>query len=134
MHPAPTFAMLARGDLRLLLSVPSGQGGGGRRCPTAGAPSRAAGIASSSRSTTCTPRSTGCAPPARGFRNEIVEGMGGDQILLEDPSRQRDRALPGTADRANSSYPVYMGRPTFGAPGAYGTSACAASRIRSRPS
>ena len=29
MHPAPTFAMLARGDLRLLLSVPSGRGGGG---------------------------------------------------------------------------------------------------------
>jgi hypothetical protein len=28
MHPAPTFAMLARGDLRLLLSAPSGEGGG----------------------------------------------------------------------------------------------------------
>ena len=28
MHPAPTFAMLARGDLRLLLSAPSTQGGG----------------------------------------------------------------------------------------------------------
>ncbi len=33
MHPAPTFAMLARGDLRLLLSVPSGQGGGGQPMP-----------------------------------------------------------------------------------------------------
>src|SRR5437764_4098829 len=30
MHPAPPFAMLARGDLRLLLSAPSGQGGGGQ--------------------------------------------------------------------------------------------------------
>ena len=30
MHPAPAFAMLARGDLRLLLSSPSGQGGGGQ--------------------------------------------------------------------------------------------------------
>lgn len=30
MRPAPTFAMLRRGDLRLLLSVPSGQGGGGQ--------------------------------------------------------------------------------------------------------
>src|SRR3954463_3323648 len=30
MHPAPSFAMLSRGDLRLLLSAPSGQGGGGQ--------------------------------------------------------------------------------------------------------
>jgi catechol 2,3-dioxygenase-like lactoylglutathione lyase family enzyme len=29
MHPAPPFAMLSRGDLRLLLSAPSGMGGGG---------------------------------------------------------------------------------------------------------
>ena len=33
MHPAPTFAMLTRGDLRLLLSVPSEQGGGGQSMP-----------------------------------------------------------------------------------------------------
>ena len=30
MHPAPAFAMLGRGDLRLLLSAPGGQGGGGQ--------------------------------------------------------------------------------------------------------
>ena len=30
MHPAPTFAMLTRGDLRLVLSAPSSEGGGGR--------------------------------------------------------------------------------------------------------
>lgn len=29
MHPAPTFARLNRGDRRLVLSAPSGQGGGG---------------------------------------------------------------------------------------------------------
>src|SRR5690348_14805087 len=33
MHPAPTFAMLRHGDLRLLLSVPSGPGGGGQVLP-----------------------------------------------------------------------------------------------------
>ena len=33
MHPAPTFAMLTRGDLRLALSAPSGQGGGGQAMP-----------------------------------------------------------------------------------------------------
>ena len=29
MHPAPAFAMLSRGDLRLLLSAPAGGPGGG---------------------------------------------------------------------------------------------------------
>ena len=33
MHPAPTFAMLSRGDLRLVLSAPSGAGGGGQAMP-----------------------------------------------------------------------------------------------------
>ena len=33
MHPAPSFAMLARGDLRLLLSVPGGGPGGGQAMP-----------------------------------------------------------------------------------------------------
>ena len=29
MHPAPTFAMLSRGELRLVLSAPGGGPGGG---------------------------------------------------------------------------------------------------------
>src|SRR6266480_1463320 len=33
MQPAPTFAMLSRGDLRLALSAPSGAGGGGQAMP-----------------------------------------------------------------------------------------------------
>src|SRR3954453_18702654 len=33
MHPAPTFAMLSRGDLRLVLSAPGGAGGGGQAMP-----------------------------------------------------------------------------------------------------
>ena len=33
MHPAPTFAMLERGDLRLALSAPGGPGGGGQELP-----------------------------------------------------------------------------------------------------
>ena len=33
MHPAPTFAMLSRGDLRLLLSAPGGGPGGGAAMP-----------------------------------------------------------------------------------------------------
>jgi glyoxalase/bleomycin resistance protein/dioxygenase superfamily protein len=33
MHPAPAFAMLSRGDLRLALSAPNPVGGGGQSMP-----------------------------------------------------------------------------------------------------
>ena len=33
MHPAPPFAMLSRGDLRLLLSAPNASPGGGQALP-----------------------------------------------------------------------------------------------------
>jgi catechol 2,3-dioxygenase-like lactoylglutathione lyase family enzyme len=33
MHPAPAFAMLSRGDLRLVLSAPNPVGGGGQSMP-----------------------------------------------------------------------------------------------------
>ncbi len=33
MHPAPAFAMLARGDLRLVLSAPNPAAGGGQPMP-----------------------------------------------------------------------------------------------------
>lgn len=51
MHPAPSFAMLSRGDLRLLLSSPSGAGGGGQVMPDGRNP--AVGIGFSSRSPVC---------------------------------------------------------------------------------
>jgi catechol 2,3-dioxygenase-like lactoylglutathione lyase family enzyme len=86
MHPAPTFAMLSRGSLRLLLSVPSGQGGGGQampdgRRPEPGGWNRIQLEVADLRAEVQRLRAAG----AR-FRNEIVEGMGGDQILVEDPS------------------------------------------------
>ena len=39
MHPAPPFAMLSRGDLRLLLSAPGGSPGGGGALPDGTLPS-----------------------------------------------------------------------------------------------
>ncbi|HEV8156005.1 MAG TPA: VOC family protein, partial [Gaiellales bacterium] len=38
MHPAPAFAMLSRGDLRLVLSAPGGGPGGGQQMPDGTAP------------------------------------------------------------------------------------------------
>ncbi len=87
MHPAPAFAMLSLGDLRLALTAPGGGPGGGqampgRQCPCA----RRMETGSRSRWPTCPPRLTDCGRLAVRFRNEIVTGVGGMQILAEDPS------------------------------------------------
>jgi catechol 2,3-dioxygenase-like lactoylglutathione lyase family enzyme len=87
MHPAPTFAMLSRGDLRLLLSAPGGgPGGGGRatpdgRVPEPGGWNRFQLEVPDLDVTVETLRAQGA-----NFRSEIVEGVGGRQILVDDPS------------------------------------------------
>jgi len=72
MHPAPTFAALLRGDLRLLLSAPSGRGGGGQSMPDGTPPSpggwnRISLEVSDLEGTVDSLRATGAH-----FRNEIV--------------------------------------------------------------
>ncbi|MBO0823542.1 MAG: VOC family protein [Actinobacteria bacterium] len=86
MHPAPTFAMLSRGDLRLVLSAPGGGPGGGQAMPdgtlpTPGGWNRFSIEVADLAGLVQTLRQQG----AR-FRNEIITGVGGKQILLEDPS------------------------------------------------
>jgi catechol 2,3-dioxygenase-like lactoylglutathione lyase family enzyme len=46
MHPAPPFAMLTLGDLRLVLSAPNPSAGGGNPCLTAPLKNQGAGTAS----------------------------------------------------------------------------------------
>ena len=85
MQAGPGFAMLSRGDLRLLLNRP-GAGGAGQPMPDGRVPSPGAGIASRSRSQTSSARSRRCARPGPASVDDIVTGRGGSQILLEDPS------------------------------------------------
>ncbi|MEX1022584.1 MAG: VOC family protein [Dehalococcoidia bacterium] len=85
MHPAPGFAALSRGDLRLLLNRP-GAGGAGQAMPDGQAPApggwnRIQLEVADLAATVAELRAAGCR-----FRNEIVEGNGGKQILVEDPS------------------------------------------------
>jgi catechol 2,3-dioxygenase-like lactoylglutathione lyase family enzyme len=86
MHPAPSFAMLSNGDLRLVLSAPSGQGGGGQAMPdgtvpTPGGWNRFVLEIADLDGTVERLRAAGVR-----FRNDIVTGVGGRQIIADDPS------------------------------------------------
>lgn len=84
-RPGPGFAMLSRGDLRLLLNSP-GAGGAGQQMPDGRRPepggwNRIQIEVSDLEREVETLREAGA-----GFRNDIATGRGGSQILLEDPS------------------------------------------------
>ena len=86
MHPAPGFASLLRGDLRLLINRP-GAGGAGQAMPDSERPApggwnRIQIEVDDLEAIVEKLKSSG----AR-FRNQIVTGNGGMQILVEDPSR-----------------------------------------------
>lgn len=85
MNPSPGFALLSRGDLRLLLNAP-GAGGAGQPTPDGHTP-RPGGwnriqiaVADLARFHAALQRDG-----AR-FKNEITQGQGGKQVLLQDPS------------------------------------------------
>ena len=86
MHPAPTFAMLSRGDLRLALSAPSGAGGGGQAMPDGTKPEPGGW----NRIHLITDDLDGEIARLKGegvtFRNEVVTGPGGSQVLIVDPA------------------------------------------------
>jgi catechol 2,3-dioxygenase-like lactoylglutathione lyase family enzyme len=86
MHPAPTFAMLSCGDLRLVLTAPGGGPGGGQAMPDGTMPepggwNRFQLEVGDLEATVDDLRRHGAH-----FRNEIVAGVGGKQILVDDPS------------------------------------------------
>jgi catechol 2,3-dioxygenase-like lactoylglutathione lyase family enzyme len=86
MHPAPTFAMLDRDQLRLVLSAPSSQGGGGQAMPDGTKPEPGGWNRFVIEVTDLADRVELLRQHGVHFRNDIVVGVGGKQILLEDPS------------------------------------------------
>ncbi|HZM29997.1 MAG TPA: VOC family protein [Acidimicrobiales bacterium] len=86
MHPAPAFAMLDRGDLRLLLNSPGGGGGAGQAMPDGTLPepggwNRFQVEVDDLDSVVGDLRAKGAH-----FRNDVVNGVGGRQVLVEDPA------------------------------------------------
>jgi catechol 2,3-dioxygenase-like lactoylglutathione lyase family enzyme len=85
MHPAPGFAAISRGDLQLFLNRP-GAGGAGQAMPDGQIPApggwnRIQIEVEDLEATVKKLKGAGA-----NFRNEIVTGNGGKQILLDDPS------------------------------------------------
>jgi catechol 2,3-dioxygenase-like lactoylglutathione lyase family enzyme len=86
IHPNDMFAMLSRGDLRLVLSVPGAAGGGGQAMPDGTLPepggwNRFSVEVPDLAVTVAELRRHGVR-----FRNDVVTGVGGQQIIAEDPS------------------------------------------------
>jgi catechol 2,3-dioxygenase-like lactoylglutathione lyase family enzyme len=86
MHPAPTFAMLSRGDLRLVLSAPSGLPGRGQAMPDGTLPAPGGWNRFSLEVPDLAQAVDDLRQAGVHFRNDIVEGVAGKQILIDDPS------------------------------------------------
>jgi catechol 2,3-dioxygenase-like lactoylglutathione lyase family enzyme len=85
MHPAPPFAEISRGDLHVYLTQPS-PFGGGSPMPSGeqqkpGGWNRIHLVVDDLDGVVATLKANG-----NRFRNKVVQGVGGKQILLQDPS------------------------------------------------
>ena len=86
MHPAPPFAILSRNDLRLVLSASNPAAGGGQPMPggiqqTPGGWNRFAIEVDNIAAVVEALQNAGVH-----FRNNIVSGVGGKQIIVDDSS------------------------------------------------
>lgn len=86
MHPAPSFAMLSHGDLRLVLSVPNPSAGGGQAMKDGtkqkpGGWNRFAIEVKDLEKKVAVLKTGGVR-----FRNDIVTGVGVKQVIIDDPS------------------------------------------------
>jgi catechol 2,3-dioxygenase-like lactoylglutathione lyase family enzyme len=86
MHPARGFATLSRGDLRLLLSAPVGPGGGAQPMPDGRRPEPGGWNRFQIEVDDLAGEVESLRAAGVHFRNDIVTGMGGKQILLDDPA------------------------------------------------
>ena len=105
MHPAPPFAIISRGNLRLLLSQP-GAGGGGHvladgQLPKPGGWNRIHLPVENLKSVY-----TALSEKGARFKSEIIEGVGGRQALLEDPSGNLIELFESFMQKENDHHPA----------------------------
>jgi catechol 2,3-dioxygenase-like lactoylglutathione lyase family enzyme len=86
MHPSPFFAMLSRGDLRLVLSKPGGGAGGGQAMPNGKLPEPGGWNRFSVEVSNIETLVDKLDKAGVHFRSDIITGVGGKQCLIDDPS------------------------------------------------
>lgn len=85
MHPAPGFALLSRGPLRLALSATNGAGGGSQET-VAGSPEPGGWNRIQLPVDGLAARVAELEVAGVPFRSGIIRGRGGNQTIIEDPS------------------------------------------------
>ncbi len=110
MHPAPPFAMLRRGDLRLVLSAPTPSAGGGQtlqdgRTQEPGGWNRFAIEVPDLDVEVSRLRDAGAH-----FRGHVVEGVGVRQVIVDDPSGNPVELFQAMREEARLAGPP-RGRP-----------------------
>ena len=103
VHPNDMFAMLSRGDLRLVLSVPGGGPGGGQAMPDGTRPEPGGWNRFSVEVPDLAATVTELRRDGVRFRNDVVTGVGGKQIIAEDPSGNPVELFEPTAPEARLS-------------------------------
>lgn len=86
MHPAPGFAALDRGELRLLLNQVGGRGGASQRMPDGTLPAPGGWNRVQLEVDDLDAHVDRLREAGVHLRNQVVEGTGGRQVLVDDPS------------------------------------------------
>jgi catechol 2,3-dioxygenase-like lactoylglutathione lyase family enzyme len=86
MHPAPTFAMLSRGDLRLVLSKPGGGPGGGAAMPEGTVPTPGGWNRFAIEVDDIDALHAQLTAAGIHARSPVIDGVGGRQVIVDDPS------------------------------------------------
>jgi catechol 2,3-dioxygenase-like lactoylglutathione lyase family enzyme len=100
MHPAPTFAMLTRGDLRLALSQPGGGPGGGAALPDGTLPTPGGWNRFAIEVDDVDARNAQLTAAGFHARSDVIDGVGGRQVIIDDPSGNPVELFQPTIEQA----------------------------------
>ena len=100
MHPAPTFAMLARDELRLVVSQPGGGPGGGASLPDGTLPTPGGWNRFALEVEDLDALYEGLSRAGVHARSPVIDGVGGRQVIVDDPSGNPVGLFQPTRDEA----------------------------------